>query len=248
VCAGRARGAPVGLYWSLSRNPPVALLIVEDNPTLSASLSRGLTEDGYAVDTVDTGYGALRRLDRQDVDAVVLDLGLPDLDGAEVLAQLRGRGINAPVLVLTARDGVKARVDALEQGADDYLVKPFEYAELLARLRALLRRAAAPRWAPLSYNGLVLDPIELDITVAGQRVRLSPREHALLALFLRRKGELLRRDDILVQVFGYHFEPGTNLVSVHIANLRKKLRDAPIVIDAVRGVGYRLRAREVGDA
>jgi DNA-binding response OmpR family regulator len=224
----------------------VSLLIVEDNPTLSASLARGLTEDGYAVDTVDCGEAALRRLDRQDVDAVVLDLGLPDVDGAEVLVQLRGRGINAPVLVLTARDGVKARVDALEQGADDYLVKPFEYAELLARLRALLRRAAAPRWAPLSYNGLVLDPIELDIIVGSQRIRLSPREHALLALFLRRKGELLRREDILVQVFGYHFEPGTNLVSVHIANLRKKLGDAPIAIDAVRGVGYRLRAREAG--
>jgi DNA-binding response OmpR family regulator len=224
----------------------VTLLIVEDNPTLSASLARGLTEDGYAVDTVDCGQDALRRLDRQDVDAVVLDLGLPDVDGAEVLVQLRGRGINAPVLVLTARDGVKARVEALEQGADDYLVKPFEYAELLARLRALLRRAAAPRWAPLSYNGLVLDPIELDIMVGGHRIRLSPREHALLALFLRRKGELLRREDILLQVFGYNFEPGTNLVSVHIANLRKKLGDAPIAIDAVRGVGYRLRAREAG--
>jgi two-component system OmpR family response regulator len=225
----------------------VALLIVEDNPTLSASLARGLTEDGYAVDTVDCGAAALRRLDRQDIDAIVLDLGLPDLDGSDVLVQLRGRGINAPVLVLTARDGVKARVDALEQGADDYLVKPFEYAELLARLRALLRRAAAPRWAPLSYNGLVLDPVELDLAIGHHRVRLSPREHALLALFLRRKGELLRRDDILVQVFGYHFEPGTNLVSVHIANLRKKLRDAPVVIDAVRGVGYRLRAREAGE-
>jgi DNA-binding response OmpR family regulator len=224
----------------------VSLLIVEDNPTLSASLARGLTEDGYAVDTVDCGQDALRRLDRQDVDAVVLDLGLPDVDGAEVLVQLRGRGINAPVLVLTARDGVKARVDALEQGADDYLIKPFEYAELLARLRALLRRAAAPRWAPLSYNGLVLDPIELDIMVGGHRIRLSPREHALLALFLRRKGELLRREDILLQVFGYNFEPGTNLVSVHIANLRKKLGDAPVAIDAVRGVGYRLRAREAG--
>ena len=239
----------------------MALLIVEDNPTLAASLAKGLTEDGYAVDTVDSGAAALRRLERRtpagrqtgepavsDVDAIVLDLGLPDLDGSEVLVQLRSRGINAPVLVLTARDGVKARVDALEQGADDYLVKPFEYAELLARLRALLRRAAAPRWAPLSYNGLVLDPVELDVTIGSQRVRLSPREHALLALFLRRKGELLRRDDILLQVFGYNFEPGTNLVSVHIANLRKKLRDAPIVIDAVRGVGYRLRAREVGEA
>jgi DNA-binding response OmpR family regulator len=226
----------------------VTLLIVEDNATLSASLARGLGEDGYLVEAVDTGTAALRRLDRQDVDAIVLDLGLPDLDGSEVLVQLRERGINAPVLVLTAREGVKARVAALEQGADDYLVKPFEYAELLARLRALLRRAAAPRWAPLSFNGLVLHPTELEITVGTGRVRLSPREHALLALFLRRKGELLRRDDILIQVFGYHFEPGTNLVSVHIANLRKKLRGAPIVIDAVRGVGYRLRAREPGDA
>jgi DNA-binding response OmpR family regulator len=226
----------------------VTLLIVEDNPTLSASIARGLREDGFVVETVDTGGAALQRLERPDVDAIVLDLGLPDIDGADVLVQLRGRGINAPVLVLTARDGVKARVAALEQGADDYLVKPFEYEELLARLRALLRRAAAPRWAPLSYNGLVLDPTELDIFVGNTRVRLSPREHALLALFLRRKGELLRRDDILIQVFGYHFEPGTNLVSVHIANLRKKLRGGPIVIDAVRGVGYRLRARDTSDA
>jgi len=225
----------------------VPLLIVEDNTTLSASLSKGLREDGYEVEAVGTGTDALRRLDRQDIDVVVLDLGLPDLDGSDVLVQLRSRGINAPVLVLTARDGVKSRVDALEQGADDYLVKPFEYAELLARIRALLRRAAAPRWAPLSCNGLVLDPTELEITVGNQRVRLSPREHALLALFLRRKGELLRREDILLQVFGYNFEPGTNLVNVHIANLRKKLRDGPVVIDAVRGVGYRLRPAEPGD-
>ena len=224
------------------------LLIVEDNATLSASLSKGLREDGYEIEAVATGAGALQRLDRQDIDVVVLDLGLPDLDGGQVLSQLRGRGINVPVLVLTARDAVSARVAALEQGADDYLIKPFEYAELLARIRALLRRAAAPRWAPLSCNGLVLDPTELEITVGANRVRLSPREHALLALFLRRKGELLRREDILLQVFGYNFEPGTNLVNVHIANLRKKLGAGPVVIDAVRGVGYRLRASEPGDA
>jgi len=213
----------------------VPLLIVEDNATLSASLSKGLREDGYEIEAVATGAGALQRLDRQDIDVVVLDLGLPDLDGGQVLSQLRGRGINVPVLVLTARDAVSARVAALEQGADDYLIKPFEYAELLARIRALLRRAAAPRWAPLSCNGLVLDPTELEITVGANRVRLSPREHALLALFLRRKGELLRREDILLQVFGYNFEPGTNLVNVHIANLRKKLGTGPVVIDAVRG-------------
>jgi len=226
----------------------VTLLIVEDNATLSASLAKGLTEDGYEVDTADTGDAAARRLERSDIDAIVLDLGLPDIDGIDLLAQLRERGINAPVLVLTARDAVSSRVAALEQGADDYLVKPFEYAELLARIRALLRRAAAPRWAPLSCNGLVLDPTELVITVGADRVRLSPREHDLLELFLRRKGELLRREDVLLQVFGYNFEPGTNLVNVHIANLRKKLRAGPVVIEAVRGVGYRLRAREPGDA
>ena len=226
----------------------MTLLIVEDNATLSASLAKGLTEDGYEVDTADTGDAAARRLERSDIDAIVLDLGLPDIDGIDLLAQLRERGINAPVLVLTARDAVSSRVAALEQGADDYLVKPFEYAELLARIRALLRRAAAPRWAPLSCNGLVLDPTELVITVGADRVRLSPREHDLLELFLRRKGELLRREDVLLQVFGYNFEPGTNLVNVHIANLRKKLRAGPVVIEAVRGVGYRLRAREPGDA
>jgi DNA-binding response OmpR family regulator len=226
----------------------VALLIVEDNATLSASLTKGLTEDGYTVETADSGATALRRLERSDIDAIILDLGLPDLDGSQVLTQLRERGVNAPVLVLTARDAVSSRVAALEQGADDYLVKPFEYAELLARMRALLRRAAAPRWAPLSCNGLVLDPTELVITVGAERVRLSPREHALLALFLRRKGELLRREDVLLQVFGYSFEPGTNLVNVHIANLRKKLGTGPVIIEAVRGVGYRLRPREPGDA
>jgi DNA-binding response OmpR family regulator len=225
----------------------VALLIVEDNATLAASLTKGLTEDGYLVEAVANGADALHRLERMDIDLLVLDLGLPDLDGGEVLRRLRARGINAPVLVLTARDAVTSRVAALEQGADDYLVKPFEYAELLARIRALLRRAAAPRWAPLTCNGLVLDPTELEITIGNERVRLSPREHALLALFLRRKGELLRREDILLQVFGYNFEPGTNLVNVHIANLRKKLRNGPVVIDAVRGVGYRLRPSEPGD-
>jgi DNA-binding response OmpR family regulator len=226
----------------------VSLLIVEDNAVLSASLTRGLTEDGYTVEAVATGQAALRRLERHDIDVVILDLGLPDIDGTAVLAQLREREIHAPVLVLTARDAVASRVAALEHGADDYLIKPFEYAELLARIRALVRRAAAPRWAPLSCNGLLLDPNELEITVGAHRVRLSPREHSLLALFLRRKGELLRREDILLQVFGYNFEPGTNLVNVHIANLRKKLRGAPLVIEAVRGVGYRLRPREPDDA
>ena len=225
----------------------VPLLLVEDNVVLGNSLARGLTEDGFVVDAVSTGAAALRSLERRDIDGVVLDLGLPDMDGLAVLDSARARGIHAPILVLTARDDVKSRVGALDRGADDYLVKPFEYDELLARLRALLRRAAAPRWAPRSCNGLVLRDDELAVTIDDQRIALSPREHALLGFFLRRQGEALGRAEILLQVFGYGFEPGTNLVNVHIANLRRKLGTRAVVIETVRGIGYRLRPAEPQD-
>ena len=223
------------------------LLLVEDNVVLGSSLTRGLTEDGFLVDAVSTGAAALRSLERRDIDGVVLDLGLPDMDGLAVLDSARARGIHAPILVLTARDDVKSRVGALDRGADDYLVKPFEYDELLARLRALLRRAAAPRWAPRSCNGLVLRDDELAVVIGDKRIALSPREHALLGFFLRRQGEALGRAEILLQVFGYGFEPGTNLVKVHIANLRRKLGSHAVVIETVRGIGYRLRSAELQD-
>ena len=224
------------------------LLVVEDNPVLAASLSKGLREDGFEVDTVGTGAAAIARLAQQDVDAVVLDLGLPDIDGLDVLQRARAAGVHAPVLVLTARDAVRARVTALDLGADDYLVKPFQYDELLARIRALLRRAAAPRWAPRSLNGLVYRDDDLAVLIGGESVPLSPREHALLGFLLRRKGEVLTRAEILLQVFGYGFEPGTNLVNVHIANLRRKLGKRAVCIETVRHFGYRLRASEPTDA
>ena len=223
------------------------LLVVEDNAVLAGSLTKGLREDGFEVDAVGTGVEALARLARRDVDGVVLDLGLPDMDGLDVLTTARGRGVHVPVLVLTARDAVRSRVAALDQGADDYLVKPFQYEELLARVRALLRRAAAPRWAPLTCNGLVFREDDLAVEIHDARVPLSPREHALLGFFLRRKGEALGRAEILLQVFGYQFEPGTNLVNVHIANLRRKIGLTAVCIETVRGVGYRLRAAEPGD-
>lgn len=218
----------------------VALLVVEDNAVLAASLSRGLREDGFDVETAATGGDALARLARLDVDGIVLDLGLPDVDGLAVLERARADGVHVPVLVLTARDAVRARVEALDRGADDYLVKPFEYEELLARLRALMRRAAAPRWAPLSCNGLVFRDDNLTVMVHGEPLPLSPREHGLLGFLLRRKGETLSRAEILLQVFGYAFEPGTNLVNVHIANLRRKLGKRAVAIETVRHFGYRL--------
>jgi DNA-binding response OmpR family regulator len=222
----------------------VLILLVEDTERLSASLARGLREEGFDVVAIARGLPALERLERRDADAVVLDLGLPDLDGLEVLARARAGGVRAPILVLTARDAVETRVLALDRGADDYLVKPFAFAELLARLKALLRRAAAPRWAPLACGDLVVSSDEPLAHAAGRPVPLSPREHALLALLTRRQGEVLSRAEILREAFGYDFSPGTNLLDVHVAHLRRKLGACRARLETIRGVGFRLRAED----
>lgn len=215
-------------------------LIVEDNSRLAASLVRGLGEEGFSVQSTGRARAALEQLRNDEVDAVVLDLGLPDMDGLDVITELRRSGNNAPILVLTARDAVASRVEALERGADDYLIKPFAFEELLARMRALLRRAAAPRRAPLDMAGLALERDALVVQSAGARVALSPREHALLALLLRRREEVLSREEILREAFGYDFNPGTNLLDVHVAHLRRKLQGAPVRLETIRGTGFRL--------
>ena len=222
-------------------------MLVEDTAALAASIARGLGEEGFAVTCVSSAGAAEQQIRASPGDLIILDLGLPDRDGMDVLRWLRRAEAAVPVLVLTARDDVNARVAALEAGADDYLIKPFAFAELLARARSLLRRAAAPRWAPLSFAGLRLDEGEPDAIVAGKRVRLSPRERALLEHLVRRRGEIIARRELLSAVFGYEFDPGTNLVDVHVAHLRRKIAGGGARIETVRGVGYRLVPAAAGD-
>ncbi len=215
------------------------LVLVEDNQKLAETIAEGLAEDGYATDTVGTAAAAIERGLRRDFDLMILDLGLPDRDGIEVIGELRASRVNVPILVLTARDAVEARVEALQRGADDYLVKPFAFAELVARIGALARRAGGPRWAAAGDAPLVMRD-DLVVEASGKSVALSPREFALLACLLRRRGEVVTRAEILREAFGYDFDPGTNVIDVHLTHLRKKLTGFPIALETVRGIGIRL--------
>ena len=219
------------------------IVLVEDNQQFATTIADGLSEDGYTVEVVGTAVTGIDRGLRRDLDVMVLDLGLPDRDGLEVLRELRNARINVPILVLTARDAVDARVAALDAGADDYLVKPFAFAELVARIAALARRAAGPRWAPVTGVPLAMRD-DLVVESGSRTVALSPREYALLCCLLRRRGEVVARAEILRDAFGYEFDPGTNVIDVHLNHLRKKLQGFPVAIETVRGAGIRLTVAE----
>jgi two-component system copper resistance phosphate regulon response regulator CusR len=223
-------------------------LLVEDNARLRASLLRGFGEWNWELEAVSTGQAAIARLARHDCDAVILDLGLPDMDGLEVLVAARQSGMNAPVLVLSARDEVTQRVQALDCGADDYLVKPFVFAELLARLRALVRRASGGRASPLCVGDLVVDAESPRAQIGTRSVVLSPREHALLQHLIRNAGQVAKRREILSHVFGCKFDPGTNVIDVHVAHLRRKLEGSNVRVETVRGEGYRLQRSHSADS
>ncbi len=219
------------------------ILVVEDELKMASLLRRGLQEEGHAVDLARTGDDAIWMARAAEYDAVVLDLMLPGLDGIEVCRQLREGGVWAPVLMLTARDGVEDRVAGLDAGADDYLPKPFSFAELLARLRALVRRGAGERPAVLEVGDLRLDPATRRAWRGEVEVSLSAKEFALLEAFMRRPGDVLSRYQLLEHAWDYGYENRSNVIDVYVRYLRDKV-DRPFgraSIETVRGVGYRLR-------
>ena len=222
------------------------ILIVEDEERIVSFLEKGLRAGGYSTVAVDSGTEALALARDDSFDLVILDLGLPMLDGLDVLRALRRRGETMPIIVLTARDGVADTVSALEGGADDYVTKPFRFEELLARIRLRLRDAVTAEPTILHAGGITLDLRSRRASVAsgepgaGQRtVELTAREFALAETLLRHAGQVLSREQLLSHVWGYDFDPGSNVVEVYIRYIRRKLGTDSI--ETVRGMGYRLR-------
>jgi DNA-binding response OmpR family regulator len=216
------------------------ILVAEDEPKVANAVARGLRHEGYAVDIVGAGDQAVYHGCVYDYDAIVLDVMLPDLDGFEACRALRRADVWAPVLMLTARDALEDRVRGLDAGADDYLVKPFAFRELLARLRALVRRGVGARPAAITLRDLVVDPAARSVTRGEQPVALTAREFALLEFLARHVGQVVSRTQLLEHVWDEHFPGDSNIVDVYIARLRRKL-DHPggqELIRTVRGAGY----------
>ena len=216
-----------------------SILIVEDEPRIVAFLTKGLKAAGFTTPTTAAGREAVELARQTSFDLIILDVGLPDIDGFEVLQQLRGQGVTAPVIMLTARSSVADRVAGLEGGADDYMPKPFSFEELLARIRVRLRpEAAGADQMRLTHRDVVLDLRTRTLTLEGRIVELSAREFALAETFMRHPGQVLSREQLLSAVWGLDFDPGSSVVEVYVSYLRNKLgRDRG---ETGRGMGYRL--------
>ena len=219
------------------------ILVIEDDPTVGQYVKRGLEEQRWGVDLVTDGEEGERRAAAEQYDLVVLDMRLPGRSGMEVLRNIRGRGFERPVLVLTAQDAVDAKVEAFRAGADDYVTKPFAFEELLARVEALSRRTPTMAAAVLKVSDLSLDKNTRTVTRGGNAIELTPKEYAVLEYLMRHAGRVMSRTLITEYAWGYHFDPGTNIVDVVINHLRKKIDSAQPVklIHTVRGVGYVVR-------
>lgn len=220
------------------------VLLVEDDPTIAAFVAKGLREAGFAVDEAADGETGLTLAREQKFDAAIVDVMLPRLDGLSLIDALRGRGIRTPVLILSAKRSVDDRVRGLQAGGDDYLTKPFAFAELLARVQALIRRSTgAAEPTTLGAGDLTLDLLTREVRRDGQPIELRPREYALLEYLLRHSGKVLTKTMILSHVWGYNFDPNTNVVDVLVSRLREKIDRSfeQKLIHTVRGVGYVLK-------
>ena len=222
------------------------VLLVEDEPKIADFVQRGLSEEGYAVDVAADGEEGLEWPSIATFDVIILDVMLPALDGIEVCRTLRERGVTTPVLMLTAKDAIEDRVQGLDSGADDYLVKPFAFAELLARIRALMRRQPVAHGASLTIDDLNLDMATREVTRSGRPIELTTKEYGILEYLMRHPNQVLTRTMIAEHVWNYDFDNASNVIDVHIRNLRRKI-DANAttnLIQTVRGAGYRLKRRD----
>jgi two-component system OmpR family response regulator len=220
------------------------VLVVEDDEAIRTFISRGLSEAGFAVDVATNGHEGLVKAESAEYDAAVIDVMLPGRDGLSIVAELRRAGVRTPVLILTARRSVEDRVRGLETGADDYLVKPFAFPELLARVQALIRRAqGTPDAVELTFADLSLNRLTRRVERNGREIELRPREFALLDLLMRNAGRVVSKTMILSHVWGYDFDPGSNVVDVLVFRLRDKIDRgfSPPLLQTVRGVGYVLK-------
>ncbi|MBL0918430.1 MAG: response regulator transcription factor [Hydrogenophaga sp.] len=220
------------------------LLLVEDDLMVASGIKLGLSDAGYMVDWVGSAERAEQALDRDSFDAAILDIGLPGVDGLELTRRVRARGLAMPVLILTARDALRDRVQGLDLGADDYMVKPFELPELLARLRALLRRSQAATTAVLGFGTLEMDTAQRRATLAGQPLELGPREWTVLEYMLLQAPKPAAKDKLLAALTGWDKEITPNAIEVYVSRLRAKLEPAGIRLRSVRGFGYRLECAD----
>ena len=218
------------------------ILIVEDEPRFASFLEKGLTANGYTTSVAADGTTAAAMADDEEFDLLILDLGLPDVDGLDVLRLLRQRGLALPVIILTARDDTDDKVSGLDAGASDYITKPFSLEELLARVRARLRDEQRVEPTMLEAGEVALDLRTRRATVAGETVPLTAREFTMLETFMRHRDQVLSREQLLSHVWGYDFDPGSNVVEVYVGYLRKKLGGG--LFETVRGMGYRLRVKD----
>jgi DNA-binding response OmpR family regulator len=221
----------------------MTILIIEDDLKIAKLLSDGLEREGYAIDLAHDGEEGLSKAGVNDYDAIILDIMLPKIGGVEVCRKLRQMEVKAPVIVITGLDSLEAKIEALDAGADDYLTKPFSFNELLARLRAVLRREKTVKTTKLQVADLLLDPATHEVTRAGREIRLSPKEYRLLHYMLRRPGYVCTRSMLGEHVWGYNFQINSNVIDAYISHLRKKIDQDfyPKLIQTIPGVGYKIQ-------